>query len=115
MSLLFTGTISGQGTQPLSVEAVPTDVDISVITIGPHVSFQGPNGHRRLNNVGWMVFYNSNFGPPGFLGEEDVTDQIWFNHESEDRQINTVLGSTATHFAFWINPGSEVKVFVSGA
>lgn len=115
MTSVFVGTLSGQGTQALAAECVPIDCDVNVSVIGPHVTTQGPDGHRRLANVGWIVFYNSTFSPPGMLGAESVTDVLWFNQESQDMPVNTVLGQTATHFAFWIQPGSEVILHVTCA
>jgi hypothetical protein len=113
MPVAFEGHLTGSGTQALVGEVVPTDMDVTVETIGPHVTTQGPSGHRRLTNVGWIVFYNANFDPSSWLGDEDVSEYIWFNHESADQATPTFLGQPATHFAYWINPGSSVHIGIT--
>lgn len=108
MPTAFSGTLSGTGVQALSGFVVPTDMDVHVTTIGPHVSSQGPAGHLKLTNVGWIQFYNSTF-----LNEEAITPQIWINSEAEDVTIPSPFGSQSDHFAYWINPGTSVDVLVT--
>lgn len=107
MASVFNGTLTGEGVQALSSAGVVTDVDINVTTIGPHVTQQGPVGHRRLTNVGWVQFFSTAFGG------EAVTEHLWFNSESQDMEVHCTLNQPADSFAFWVNPGSAVLFNVS--
>lgn len=114
MPTAFNGTLTGFGTETFVAGLlVPTDMDIDVTAIGYQVSMQGPPGHLRLTNVGWIQFFNSTFGPSGFAGQESVTEAFWFNSENQDAEIKTALGQQADGFAYWISPGSEVKLIIS--
>lgn len=115
MAIAFSGTLQGQGTVALNgAPLVPTDVDIFVVQVGPQVDATGIDGHRFFKRLGYLQFLNNSFHAfSSSQPAEAVSEPLWFNCESQDAEVHTVLNSQATEFIFWISPGSQVQVQVS--